>query len=328
MLIITNGDAACARMREARLDAKLLPWRDVLHDGPVPADLSLAGLSAYRADFLAGCGWGAHRALRAAFAARDATLAGCRRHDEVVLWFEHDLYDQLQLLQVLDWFAEADRGTTRVSLRCPDDYVTSVPVMALQGELDKREPVTAPQLALAAAAWAAFRAPTPEVWPEVAARTTADLPYVPLAFARLLEELPDTRAGLARSERQILEAVAAGAYDATVLFEACARREEPRYLGDASFFQYLARLSDGPHPLLAVDGHQRRLAPEARRLAKPDDRPALALTHAGRAALDGELDWVRAAGIDRWLGGVHLRKAAVWRWDGARLTRDGALRSG
>jgi hypothetical protein len=28
-----------------------------------------------------------------------------RGEDEIVLWFEHDLYDQLQLLQLLDWLA-------------------------------------------------------------------------------------------------------------------------------------------------------------------------------------------------------------------------------
>jgi hypothetical protein len=317
MLIITNGDAACARMREAQLDAELLPWRDVLHDGPVPADLPLDALSRCRAGFLAGWGWGDRRDLERRFAARDAVLTGCGRHDEVVLWFEHDLYDQLQLLQVLDWFASADRGATRLSLRCPDDYVTSVPVMSLQSELDRREPVAPAQLELAEAAWAAFRAPTPEAWPVLATPGPAPLPYVPLAFARLLEELPDARAGLARSERQVLEAVAAGAHDAGVLFEACARREETRYLGDASFLQYLARLSRGPRPLLAAAGPQRL-----------DLTAHLTLTHAGQAALDGELDWVGTAGIDRWLGGVHLRPAVVWRWDGARLNHAEARRSG
>jgi len=317
MLIITNGDAACARMREAQLDAELLPWRDVLHDGPVPADLPLDALSQCRAQFLAGWGWGDRPTLERMFAARDAVLRGFRRHDEVVLWFEHDLYDQLQLLQVLDWFASADLDAARLSLRCPDDYVTSVPVVALQGELDRREPVAPAQLALAVSAWAAFRAPTPEAWPALATPGPAPLPYVPLAFARLLEELPDTRAGLARSERQILEAVAAGAHDAGILFEACSRREQPRYLGDASFLEYVARLSRGPLPLLA--------AADRRRL---DLTAHLTLTHAGQAALDGELDWIGSAGIDRWLGGVHLRTGVVWRWDGARLIRGEALRSG
>jgi hypothetical protein len=37
--------------------------------------------------------------------------------DEIALWFEHDLYDQLQLLQLLDWFA-ARPPQEKLSLLC------------------------------------------------------------------------------------------------------------------------------------------------------------------------------------------------------------------
>ena len=40
----------------------------------------------------------------------------------------------------------------------------------------------------------------------------------------------------------------------------------------------------------------------------------VALTDVGRKLLDGQADWVRLNGIDRWLGGVHLQGAeAAWR---------------
>ncbi len=38
------------------------------------------------------------------------------------------------------------------------------------------------------------------------------------------------------------------------------------------------------------------------------------LTALGHALLEGATDWIDANGIDRWLGGVHLRGDAVWRW--------------
>ena len=96
LLIITNGDDAVARMREAGIGSEILPWRDILHEGPVPPSLSLEELSAVRAQFLAQRGWLPEEELHAAFRSRDAMI---RRHGEfesVVLWFEHDLYDQLQ----------------------------------------------------------------------------------------------------------------------------------------------------------------------------------------------------------------------------------------
>jgi len=49
----------------------------------------------------------------------------------------------------------------------------------------------------------------------------------------------------------------------------------------------------------------------------------LRLTRDGRALLAGELDRVEATGIDRWVGGTHLRPGDVWRWD----TRVRALRA-
>jgi hypothetical protein len=40
------------------------------------------------------------------------------------------------------------------------------------------------------------------------------------------------------------------------------------------------------------------------------------LTEDGRAVLAGGLDAIELRGIDRWLGGTHLKLPdAVWRWD-------------
>ena len=42
------------------------------------------------------------------------------------------------------------------------------------------------------------------------------------------------------------------------------------------------------------------------------------LTRAGHQLFYGELDWVEANGVDRWLGGVHLNGMTPWRWDEAK----------
>ena len=83
---------------------EVLPWRDVLHEGPVPVTDSLADLTDIRANYLARDG-GDMDQTRTILQARDRGLARSASFDRIVLWFEHDLYDQLQLLQVLDWFS-------------------------------------------------------------------------------------------------------------------------------------------------------------------------------------------------------------------------------
>ena len=99
-LIITNGDSAAAKMRDARINGEILCWRDILHEGPVPRTGTLEELSAIRVGYLAGGGWGDPEEIAAAFASRDGTMRSLADYSEVTLWFEHDLYDQLQLLQI------------------------------------------------------------------------------------------------------------------------------------------------------------------------------------------------------------------------------------
>ena len=66
----------------------------------MPAGLGLAEMRELRAAFLAEFDAGPAAEISRAFEARDRALEAAR--GETVLWFEHDLYDQLQVLQVLD----------------------------------------------------------------------------------------------------------------------------------------------------------------------------------------------------------------------------------
>jgi hypothetical protein len=233
-------------------------WREVLHEGPLTGD---------RAAFLAGYAGVAVDAVRADFADRERRLAGAA---EVVLWFESDLFDVLLMLQIL----EAVRPDQRVSLALVgQDRWASV------AEADiatvRPQPVTAGQRAAARAAWSAFTAPTPAM----IVTDTPALPAIGHAMARLLEEYPWAGSGLSRTERQLLEAIDAGARTREAVFMAAVAREERPFLGDTSAFLALDRLA----PLLDEDG---------------------GLHARGRSVLAGHARWEPLT--ERWLGGVRL----------------------
>ena len=301
MLIITNGDLAATAIAKAGIEGEMLPWRDVLHDGPVPADLSLGELAVVRARFLADADWGTFEEVHATFRRRDERLTRAVADEEVVLWFEHDLYDQLQLLQVTDWFADPDRRPGQLNLVCHDHFVSTASTEQLQTDFSERRSVSGNQLTLASRAWAAVRSPTPEPWVDLLQQDLEALPFLGSAMERLLEELPG-RNGLARSERQILRVIADGAQDPKAAFVAVQALEEVTYLGDASFFRYLERLASGAAPLVSREG----------------DR--LGLSEVGRAVLDGREDFVRVGSLQRWVGGVRLSRDNLWRWDSDRRT--------
>lgn len=86
--------------RQAGFAGDVLAWRDLMQEGHMPPDLDLAALSAVRAAYLRKRRHSADNE----FLARVAVLQKIRGYEAVVLWFEHDLLDQLQFLQILDWF--------------------------------------------------------------------------------------------------------------------------------------------------------------------------------------------------------------------------------
>ncbi|MFZ2655105.1 MAG: DUF1835 domain-containing protein [Victivallales bacterium] len=110
ILHITNGDCAGDALKKAGMEGEILPWRDLLHEGPVPAGRSLRQMSQIRAGFIMKL-WPHIKNVDKGFRKRDRTLECFRKFDETVLWFEHDLFDQLQLIQILAWFHGRKLGT-------------------------------------------------------------------------------------------------------------------------------------------------------------------------------------------------------------------------
>lgn len=235
MLHITNGDCAVAVFSQA-VSGSILPWRDVLHEGPVRAGLSLEALSAERARFIAAAGWGSLSQVEDEFKARDAAFRRAGEHDEIVLWFEHDLYDQLQLIQVLDGLAEL-RGPP-ISLVCEAEYLGNMAPERAAELFALRSPVTRRHLQEAQAAWAAFRSSDPSgIHPE----KPRALPFLGAALRRHLEEFPWVTDGLSRTERQIVQALRAGPL---ALHDILRRIEEdPAFLADAVLAWHLERLA-------------------------------------------------------------------------------------
>src|SRR6516162_6688133 len=94
-------------------------------------------------------------------AERDRILNESLSHDEIVLWFEFDLFCQANLLYYLDWYASRDLGDTRLTLICPEHVpgravfrgLGELPPEELQALLPTRAEVTADQKRAAQLAW-------------------------------------------------------------------------------------------------------------------------------------------------------------------------------
>ena len=311
-LHISNGDAT--EVLGTGLARRVVYWRDVLHEGPVP-EVAPAELRRIRAGYLAGHQSGGHAEVTRQFTERDQALEA-NRDGEYVLWFEADLYDQLQIAEILARLAALGVPAGRITLICIGEHAGIARFGGL-GELTAGQlrelpytnacaRLTRAALELAIRAWAAFRAPSPEGLGAIAAARLGELRFLGEAFDRLSREYPATRDGLSLTERRVLAAVADGAPDAGTAFVRAQARETRPYMGDSTCFARMGRMAEGPHPLLRLD---------------PPGRPVqratgVHLTNTGARVLAGEADQIALNGIDRWIGGVHLHGHHVpWRWD-------------
>jgi len=318
MLLVTNGDSAAERIEGVVPAGDVMPWRDVLHEGPVQAGLSDRELGEVRARFLADRGWASLNETAESFAERDAVLADFAKHDEVVLFFEHDLYDQLQLIQILHRFLGRDLGSTRLSLVVADEHLGNLGPERLLALFMSRRETRDEVLELAGRAWEAFRSPDPTRISMLLDDDTSALPFLRPALIRHLEQFPSTENGLTRSERQAMEAISGGKNFLSEAYIASHQEcEDPVFLGDIVFASYLEDLSDAEAPLVVFEGGETIRAPRVDEGGLGFWERRAVLTEMGREVLRGDRDRVDLNGIDRWLGGAHLGGEGTWRWDGS-----------
>lgn len=328
-LHVTNGDIAAESLIRSGLEGASVPWRDLLHDGPVPADDDRAIFQRTRTAFIVGMHWATEPEVAAQFVTRDAMLDATGADDEVVLWFEPDLYDQLQLLQVLARLARrADDQRPRVTIAPADTYLGPLDADDYPPLYHERRDIGPVEFAQALAAWTAFTATTPFALHETTSRLSREirahryaadpdvrLPYLAAALRRQIEEYPDTRMGLGRTERQLCEALAHGPMSLSSLYMKNQSAEAWVWLGDSTCAWYLERLGGGAHPVIAHADGTPLVDPTIPHAGQSFWQRTTQLTAFGRDVVLGRADFVQANGIDRWIGGVHCTTASHWRWD-------------
>jgi hypothetical protein len=313
VLHLTSGDVNVERLREARVAGDIVACIDALYDGPTLPGLPAATWRMMRARFAADAGWASFDEALGRLAEADEAIARIDEREEIVLWFEHDLHCQLMLVRLLDGLWRRDPAGPKLSLVCIGAFpgverfrgLGQLAPAELAALFQTRRAVDDTMLDAGRRAWSAFCSTDPRAIEAVVADDTDALPFLRPALVRHLEEFPATGNGLSRTERQLLDAIAAGEGSRRALFGAIQAREETPFMGDTIVWGYLDALARGPVPLVSTR----------------DD--AVSLTSSGRRVLDGRDDAIALNGIDRWRGGVHLvaepgRPETLWRWNASR----------
>jgi hypothetical protein len=320
MLHIHNGDSTADTMKKSGFPGEHFAFREALAVGPTPQGLSQDEWLSVRAEFLAEGNDLDAANVRRDLSGQDKTLEDMASHDEVILWFEHDLLCQINLVYLLNRFSRQDMKKARLSLICIGEFPGRENFRGL-GELtaeqmaslfDTRHPVTDAEMSLARKAWAAFCSPDPNGIETLMAEDTSALPYLRDALANHLSRFPSVRNGLGHAENKLLEFVSEGISDflslCKMFFEA-----EPAYgLGDYQIWSDLKRMAASRQSLVTITGFDDS---DSASFSSKIRKTSFNITKTGIDVLNGKADFVDMNPVDMWLGGLHLRNENLWRYN-------------
>jgi hypothetical protein len=305
MLHLLNGDATAA-VFPAALPGERAVWRDILMEGPAGAGAE------ERAAWLAPrLGVSPDEYARGWYQG-EATLARAREHDEIVLWFEQDLFCATNLWFVLDRLAGAPVSLVFPELGDGFDGLGTLDAGAFVPLFERRTRLSGAAVTEAGELWRAYAAPEPTALAALA----PSLPFATRAIRLHCGRFPSTSRGVDAVEHAALAALE-GPLTFGALFRAVVASPGLRELGmgDVQLAATLRDLAAGPTPLMSLSGET---SPAGVRDIVESSH--LSRTGAGAEVLAGHADRLALAPLDRWLGGVHLRPGAlVWRWDGRAL---------
>ncbi|MDF2835699.1 MAG: sigma-70 family polymerase sigma factor, partial [Paenibacillus sp.] len=321
---IVNGDSVGEKLKESGMDGDILVWREVYTAGPVYRDMADADSRKERASFMELALGVPGKEYIAICEAQESALQAAGAHEEILLWFEHDLFDQTMLSRLLYSLSYCDLGETKINLLNIDSFpgmpnfrglgeLSAEQLRALEGS--KRR-LSLEELKVGREIWRRYASPDLSDHIPLAQRDWPKLPFMRQAMQAHLSRLPSSSTGLGIIEQTTLEAVAGGIQGPIELFEHVGSRLHLLGMGDLEYWHRLKLMIESPFPLLRMAGDTD--FPDFRQPSPGFRSSDFALTELGRQALAGQSLGTGIHPSDIWLGGFRLCGGTQWRWDRSR----------
>ncbi|MCM4173273.1 DUF1835 domain-containing protein [Arenibacter sp. TNZ] len=136
-LHITNGDMFTEKLKSLKLDGDIITWREMLCEGKTETNVGSESFWKTRFEFLnknykVSKSWFIDKTLK-----EYRTLCNHKQEDRIVLWFDYDLFDQINMLAVISWL-KTHRPYAEISLVSCDEDENFENLSGL-GELDDEQ---------------------------------------------------------------------------------------------------------------------------------------------------------------------------------------------
>ncbi len=210
-LHITNGDSFTQRLKSLNFKGAIITWREMLCEGKTETNVGSESFWKTRFEYLhknynVSKSWFIEKTLK-----EYRSLCNHKQQDEIILWFEYDLFCQINMIAVLSWL-KTHRRDAQISLVCSGDEdgtdkmygLCDVDDEKLQNLYNKRVYLTQDDIEFADYIWQLYCSDNPIRLENMSDFDHYHFDYLSEAIKVHLKRFPSVRNGLNELENRIL----------------------------------------------------------------------------------------------------------------------------
>ena len=213
LLHITNGDDLTNKLQELEIPGDVIVWREMLCEGPTVQEVGNADFLQVRKNFLRENYNISEEDYKEKFISELDKLAAINGYDEVILWFEFDLFSHMNMLAVIS-FLKQNRKNNPLYLVCSGRLkgqqelapLSDLSIKQLQRHYDCKISLTEDDLHMAELIWELYCSKNP-IRLKSKIKKTSNFEYLSSCIRAHIERFPNTKTGLNALEVNVLKLI-------------------------------------------------------------------------------------------------------------------------
>ena len=213
-LHITNGDSFTERLSGLGIKGDVITWREMLCEGKTETNVGSEQFWKTRFDFLhknynVSKSWFIEKTLK-----EYRSLCNHKQQDEVILWFEYDLFCQVNMLAVISWL-KTHRRHAQITLACSgeqegDDRMRTLAELnddQLRSLFENRVELSQDDMEYADYVWQLYCSDNPIRLENLSDYDQFRFPYLERTVQAHLKRFPTIKNGLNAVENRVLQII-------------------------------------------------------------------------------------------------------------------------
>lgn len=250
-LHILNGDSTLEQFKKADIPGETFVWREVIAEGPVNPEFNSDAFWNERRDFITSFfdvkPEDYDRDLYTPF---QELVQRFDKYDEVILWFEYDLFCQINMMALIAFLGSLKTPQQTISMICAGRIDDSGKLYGLgelsldqfKEQLDKKLKLNTREFDLASDVYQAYTSPNPDELFTYTILPSDEFWYLADALKAHFKRFPNSISGLTEIEQKIIDLASEGIESSNELVGKLLKWQEYYGFGDLQYFNALNSL--------------------------------------------------------------------------------------